>query len=104
MAETMIKAGADGRVCLLCKGIGFLPEERRGLRSIQDINTMQSTCQHSASKNNGGPLEELFKLEKVSTILEKQKKALLKTAGRIQRQQDIIEQKRERLQYGIIGK
>ena len=104
MAETVIKARTDERVCFLCQGIGFLPNDRKGLRSIQDINTMQSTCQHSASKNNGTPLEELFKLEKVSTILEKQKNALLKTAERIQRQQNIIEQKKERLQYEVMGK
>ncbi|HHT9126372.1 MAG TPA: hypothetical protein ACFYD6_11215 [Candidatus Brocadiia bacterium] len=101
MTETAIKALADERVCFVCQGTGSLPWEKRGLRSILD--TMQSSHQYSAPKNDETYLGKLSKLESDKIRLEKQKKALLKTVERIQNQQNIIEQKMEQIQYKSDG-
>lgn len=96
MIKSTRKTQVNGRVCFVCNGTGFLPNEQRRLRSIQDIDAMHNTSRRSAPKTDETPLEELSKIERHRIRLEKQKNALLKTVERLYKQQNILEQKKIR--------
>jgi len=94
----MLRPGAPvKKKCVVCKGEGFVTDPTRGLRGVQDMNTMSNIYARSVPRTEQSPYEENSVLEREKSRLERQKRALVKQCERLQRQLDIIENRQKQI-------
>jgi len=89
--------------CFVCGGTGVTLDITQDMRGVQDVNTMSNTYARSVPRTDMSASQEMSILERDRHRIQRQQRAVLKQARRLQRQLGIIHRRKTELEYEMGG-